>query len=65
MTRPTGASYLSRREELLEAGGALFKAIESGAIKVQIGQRFALKDAADAHRALEDRKTVGSTVLIP
>jgi NADPH2:quinone reductase len=65
VTRPTGASYLSRREELVEAGYALFKAIESGAIKVQIGQRFALKDAADAHRALEDRKTVGSTVLIP
>jgi len=65
VTRPTGGHYLSRREELLAAGGALFKAIESGAIEVHIGQRFALKDAADALRALEGRKTVGSTVLIP
>lgn len=65
VTRPTGAHYLSKREELLEAGDALFGAIESGAIKVHIGQRFALRDAADAHRALEGRKTVGSTILIP
>ncbi|HVW92262.1 MAG TPA: quinone oxidoreductase [Devosia sp.] len=65
LTRPTGAAYFARREELLEAGRALFGAIGSGAIKVAIGQRFPLADAAEAHRALEGRRTTGSTVLLP
>jgi NADPH2:quinone reductase len=65
LTRPTGNSYFSTRDELLEAGRALFAAIGSGAIKVAIGQRFPLAQAAEAHRALEGRKTTGSTVLLP
>jgi NADPH2:quinone reductase len=65
VTRPTGAHYFSRREDLLAAGEALFGAIASGQIKVHIGQRFALRDAAEAHRALEGRRTTGSTVLLP
>jgi NADPH2:quinone reductase len=65
LTRPTGAHYFSRREDLLDAGEALFGAIASGQIKVHIGQRFALRDAAEAHRALEGRRTTGSTVLLP
>ena len=65
LTRPTAAHYFTQRSDLLTAANALFGAIASGAIKVHIGQKFALRDAADAHRALEGRQTVGSTVLLP
>ncbi|MDH5749376.1 MAG: zinc-binding dehydrogenase, partial [Rhodospirillales bacterium] len=43
----------------------LFKVVKSGAVKVRIGQAYALKDAAQAHKDLEARKTTGSTVLLP
>ena len=65
VTRPTGAHYLSKREDLRAGAKALFDAITSGAIKVEIGARFALADVAEAHRALEGRKTTGSVVLVP
>jgi len=65
VTRPTTAHYLSTRDELLEGAGQLFAAVASGTIRVEIGQTFALEDAADAHRALEGRKTTGSVVLLP
>lgn len=65
VTRPTGNHYFAERSALLAGAKALFSAVESGAIKPHIGQRFALSEAADAHRALEGRKTVGSTILLP
>jgi NADPH:quinone reductase len=65
VTRPTGAHYFAERPALLAGAKALFAAIESGAVKPHIGQRFALSEAADAHRALEGRQTVGSTILLP
>ena len=65
LTRPTLFDYSADTTELDEAAAALFAVMKSGAVKVQIGQRFALKDAADAHRALEGRATTGSTLLIP
>lgn len=65
MTRPTLYDFIATTAEMDAAAEALFAMIGSGAIKPQIGQRFALKDAADAHRALESRQTVGSTLLIP
>ncbi|WP_127143558.1 quinone oxidoreductase family protein [Pelagibacterium montanilacus] len=65
LTRPTGAHYFAERPALLAGSRALFAAIESGAIKPHIGQRFALSEAAEAHRALEGRQTTGSTILIP
>jgi NADPH2:quinone reductase len=65
VTRPTGTHYLGKREDLLEGAGKLFEAVQSGAIKVEIGRTFALSDAADAHRALEGRETTGSVVLLP
>lgn len=65
VTRPTGAAYLGKRDDLLEGAGKLFAAIRSGAIKVEIGHTFALAEAADAHRALEGRGTTGSVLLIP
>lgn len=65
VTRPTGAHYFAHRDDLLTAAESLFSAVASGAVKPIIGQTYALKDAADAHRALEARKTTGSTILIP
>lgn len=65
LTRPTLADYTPTTEDLDACAGAVFDAIASGALKPAIGQRFALADAADAHRALESRQTVGATVLIP
>ena len=64
-TRPTIAHYLAKRADLEAAAAELFAVIADGRVKVQIGQTFPLKDAAAAHRALESRKTVGATVLIP
>ena len=63
LTRPTLFHYIATREELEQAAADLFDVVASGKVKIEINQRFALKDAADAHRALEARKTKGSTVL--
>jgi NADPH2:quinone reductase len=65
LTRPTLVTYTAKREDL-EAGAAdLFDAIKSGKVKIEINQTYALKDAAQAHRDLEGRKTTGSTVFLP
>jgi NADPH2:quinone reductase len=63
LTRPTLFHYIATRPELEEAATDLFDVIRSGKVKVEVKQRFALNDAAEAHRALEARKTTGSTVL--
>jgi NADPH2:quinone reductase len=63
LTRPTLFHYIATREELEQAAGDLFDIISTGKVKIEVKQRFALKDAAEAHRALEARKTSGSTVL--
>lgn len=65
LTRPTTASYFPRSADLRAGASALFDRIRAGAIRVHVGQRFALKDAADAHRALAGRQTVGSSLLVP
>jgi len=65
LTRPTLFDYVAQRSELESAAAELFEMVGSGKLKVEIGQRFALRDAADAHRALEARATTGSTVLVP
>jgi NADPH2:quinone reductase len=62
VTRPTLVHYVATREELLASASALFAAIRSG-VRVEIGQRFPLAEAAAAHRALESRSTTGSTLL--
>ena len=64
LTRPTLFNYIATREELEQASSELFDMIASGKVKIEIKQRFALQDAAEAHRALEARQTTGSTVLI-
>ena len=65
VTRPTGGHYFVKREDLLEGAEALFGAIKSGAIRVEIGARFRLQEVAAAHRALEGRETTGSVVILP
>ncbi len=65
LTRPTLVDYVAATEELDASAAAVFGAITAGAIHPQIGRRFALADAADAHRALEGRQTTGATLLIP
>jgi NADPH2:quinone reductase len=65
LTRPTLASYTTKREDLLAVAKDLFDVVASGAVKININQRYALKDAAEAHRDLEARKTTGSTILLP
>ena len=65
LTRPTLMTYVAARADLLESAAAVFDVIARGAVKIAIGQRFPLADAAEAHRVLEGRATTGSTVLIP
>lgn len=64
LTRPSVAHYYSTREETEEGLGALFDMILEGHLEPHIGARYPLRDVADAHRALENRETVGSTVLM-
>lgn len=65
ITRPSVFSYIAQREDLEVMASDLFGMVESGKIKININQRYALKDVAQAHRDLESRKTTGSTILIP
>ena len=65
VTRPTMNTHTAKRETLVAMAKNLFEAVGSGKVSVAINARFALKDAADAHRALEGRGTTGSTVIIP
>lgn len=65
VTRPTVFHYIAEPAELGHAARRLFAMLASGDVKVEIGQRFPLRRAADAHRALEARETIGSTVLMP
>jgi NADPH2:quinone reductase len=65
LTRPSFFHYIGTREELVTSATRLFEVVASGAVKIEVGQSHALRDAAAAHRDLEGRKTTGSTVLIP
>lgn len=65
LTRPSLVAYTATRADLLESANALFNVVTSGAVKIPVNQTYALKDAAQAHRDLEARKTTGSTVLLP
>jgi len=62
-TRPSLNTYAAKRSDLLAMAEDLFDVVLSGAVKIEINQSHPLKDAARAHRDLESRKTVGSTVL--
>lgn len=65
LTRPTLFNYISRRTELEAAARELFSVVRRGKVRVRVGQRRSLIQAAAAHRDLEARRTTGSTVLIP
>src|SRR5215210_1926546 len=65
VTRPTLNTYAAKREDLEAMAADLFEVVKSGAVKIMVNQTYPLKDAAEAHRALEGRKTTGSTVLLP
>ncbi len=63
LTRPTLNTYAAKREDLVAMATELFDVVASGAVKITVNQTYALKDAAQAHRDLEGRKTTGSTVF--
>lgn len=65
VTRPTLFDYIATAQELAHTADRLFDRMRRGVVQAVIGQRFALADAAEAHRALEARQTTGSTILIP
>ncbi len=65
ITRPTLMTYVAQREDLVHAARELFAVVKKGAVKITVNQTYALKDAAQAHRDLESRKTTGSTILLP
>jgi len=63
-SRPTLFDYIKTREDLTSRAADLFAKLASGEVKAHIGQRVALRDAANAHRDLEARRTIGATVLL-
>jgi NADPH2:quinone reductase len=63
LTRPTLNTYTASRQDLLTAANDLFEVVKKGVVKLAINQTYALRDAAQAHRDLQDRKTTGSTVF--
>ena len=65
LTRPTLASYIATRADLVKRSNDLFNAVKSKKVKIETTARYKLADAAQAHRDLEGRKTTGSVVLIP
>lgn len=65
LTRPNLAHYTETRVELLQLAAEVFDEVLSGRLDVHVGATFPLKDAADAHRALESRSTTGKVVLVP
>jgi NADPH:quinone reductase len=64
-TRPTLNTYAAKRGDLLAMAADLFAVVGSGAVKIPINQKYALRDAAKAHRDLEGRVTTGSSILVP
>ena len=58
-----GLNYIARREELDASAYELFSVVASGKVRINVDQRFALKNAADAHEALQARATSGSAIL--
>jgi NADPH2:quinone reductase len=65
LTRPSLMTYTEKREDLLAHANDLLDVVQRGAVKIAIGQTYPLSEAPVAHRALEGRKTTGSTILVP
>jgi NADPH2:quinone reductase len=65
LTRPSLMVYTARREDLMAHANDLFDVVGKGAVKIEINQTYPLSEAARAHHDLENRKTTGSSILIP
>lgn len=65
VTRPAIMHYMAKRADLLAGAEELFAAVASGAVRIAVNRTLPLRAAADAHRAIEERRTTGSTVLLP
>jgi NADPH2:quinone reductase len=65
VTRPTLMTHVQNEQNLRENASDLFEIVASGAVKIEIGQRYALADVARAHVELASRRTTGSSVLVP
>lgn len=65
VTRPTLGDYAATPDEMRACAARLFEMVAKGVVKASIGARFPLREAAEAHRAIEARETTGSTVLLP
>ena len=65
VTRPTLATHIASRADLVERSNALFEVVKSGRVKIETTAKYKLADAAQAHRDLESRKTTGSVILVP
>jgi NADPH:quinone reductase len=65
LTRPSLFAYIAQREDLLAGAVEMFDLVTRGVLGVEVRQTYPLRDAAQAHRDLEARRTVGSTVLLP
>jgi NADPH2:quinone reductase len=63
--RPTLFDYIKTRDDLTKRAAELFAKLASGSLRAHVGQRVPLRDAPQAHRDLESRGTMGSTVLLP
>jgi NADPH2:quinone reductase len=65
VTRPSLPPYTTPRHHLVATATDLIDIVKSGKVKIDVNQRYPLKDAVHAHRDLESRKTTGSTVFVP
>jgi NADPH2:quinone reductase len=65
ITRPTMMNYVAERGDMEKAAASLFGVVSSGEVKIEIKQKYALADVAQAHTDLEARKTTGSSILLP
>jgi NADPH2:quinone reductase len=64
-TRPTLFHYTAAREDLLVSANDLFDVVGRGIVKIEVNQRYPLREAAQCHIDVQSRKTTGSTILIP
>ena len=65
VTRPTLATHIASRADLVERSNSLFDVVKSGKVKIETTAKYKLADAQSAHRDLESRKTTGSVILVP
>ena len=65
LTRPAIMHYMAKREDLVSGAGELFEVVQSGAVRAAVNHTYPLREAAEAHRMIEARRTTGATVLLP